>query len=89
MASSLFGTPVNQPAGAIPAPNNLSQIKSMMQMMQASNNPQAMLGTLMNQNPQMQQVMQLVNQYGDPKTAFFETAKVRGVDPNQIINMLK
>lgn len=58
--------------------------------MQNSRNPQAMLGTLMNQNPQMQNVMNIINQYGgDARTAFYETAKERGVDPNQIINMLR
>lgn len=62
----------------------------MMAMMQNSKNPQAMFGTLMNQNPQMQEVMGIINQYGgDARTAFYETAKARGVDPNQIINMLR
>lgn len=44
----------------------------------------------MSQNPQMQNVMNIVNQYGgDARTAFYETAKERGIDPNTIINMLK
>ena len=59
-------------------------------MLQNSKNPSAMFGTLMSQNPQMQNVMSIINQYGgDARTAFYETAKSKGVDPNQIINMLR
>lgn len=69
---------------------NIQQIKSMMQMIQNSNNPSAMLQTLMMQNPQFQSVMQFVNQNGgDPKAAFYALAKQKGVDPNEVINMLK
>ena len=88
MGSSLFG-PANQ-TPVVGTTNNLQQIRNMMAMMQNSKNPQAMLGTLMNQNPQMQNVMNIINQYGgDAKTAFYETAKQKGIDPNQIINMLR
>lgn len=49
--------------------------------------PQAMLNNLMAQNPQ---VMNLINQYGgNPKTAFYELARQKGIDPNQILNMLR
>lgn len=59
-------------------------------MVQNSKNPNAMLGTLMGQNPQMQNVMGIINQYGgDAKKAFYETAKAKGVDPDQILNMLR
>lgn len=34
----------------------------------------------------MQQVMQIVNQYGgDPKKAFYAMAEQKGVDPNAIL----
>lgn len=49
-----------------------------------------MLQSLMASNPQMGQVMNLVQQYnGDAKSAFYDLAKQKGVDPNEIINMLK
>jgi hypothetical protein len=49
-----------------------------------------MLQSIVSQNPQMQQVMTMINSFGgDPKTAFYNMAKQKGVDPNQIINMLK
>ena len=62
----------------------------MMQMLSGNNNPQAMLQMLAAQNPQLRQVLDYVQQSGgDPKEAFYKLAQERGVDPNQIINMLK
>ena len=70
--------------------NNLMQIKNMMNVLRSSNNPQMLLQNMIQQNPQMQQVMNIVRQSGnDPKTAFYTLAKQRGVDPNQILQMLK
>jgi hypothetical protein len=41
-------------------------------------------------NPQMMQVMELVNSMGgDPKAAFYKLAAQKGVDPNSILSMLK
>ena len=61
-----------------------------MAMMQNGGNPQSMLQSLLASNPQLGQVMNLVQQYnGDAKSAFYDLAKQKGVDPNEIINMLK
>ena len=41
-------------------------------------------------NPQMKQVMDIVQKYGgDPMTAFRKEAEARGVDPDEILNMLR
>ena len=80
MASSLFR---NQPT------NNFQNIKSMMNMVKGAQNPQAMLQSMLMNNPNYSQIMNLINQYGDPKSAFFALAQQKGIDPNQIINMLK
>ena len=41
-------------------------------------------------NPQMKQVMDVVNQYGgDPQKAFYAIAEQQGVNPQEILNMLK
>jgi hypothetical protein len=41
-------------------------------------------------NPQLAQVVELVNSMGgDPKAAFYQLAAQRGVDPNSILSMLK
>lgn len=70
--------------------NNLSQIKNMMNMIRSARNPQAMLQSMMQNNPQMRQVMDLINQSGgDPKAAFYKLAQEKGIDPQQILDMLK
>ena len=59
----------------------------MAQMFKATSNPMAMLNQLVNKNPQIQQIIQ---QYGgDPKTAFYKYAEANGIDPNEVLNMLK
>ena len=62
----------------------------MMSMVRGAANPQAMLSQLMMSNPQMQQVMAIVQKHGgDPMKAFMAEAKERGVDPDEILNMLR
>ena len=66
------------------------QFKSMMAMLQNAGNPQALLSSMMQQNPQMRQVMQLVqNNGGDAKKAFYALAQQKGIDPEQILQMLQ
>ena len=49
-----------------------------------------MLQNLIQNNPQMQQVMTLVNQAGgDPKTAFYQMAQAKGVNPEDILSLLR
>lgn len=71
-------------------PQNLGRIKQMMGMVRSAGNPQAMISQIASQNPQMKQVLDLVNQSGgDPKKAFYSACKSRGVDPESIIKMLR
>lgn len=78
---------LQQLAGANP---QLQQIKNMMGMLRGANDPQAVLQQLAQSNPQLKQVMDIVQQHGgDPMAAFQAEAKARGLDPNQIMNMLK
>lgn len=68
----------------------MSQIKQMMGMVNSAQNPQAMLSQLMGNNPQMKQVMDIVNQCGgDPKTAFYKLAEQKGINPQDVLDMLK
>ena len=69
--------------------NNIQNLKGMMNMVKGAQNPEAMLQAMLMNNPNYGQVMNLISQYGDPKSAFYELAKQKGIDPNQIINMLK
>ena len=59
-------------------------------MVKSSRNPQAMLQQLINQNPQVQNVMKYVNDNGgDPKAAFYKLAQEKGVDPNEVLKMFQ
>ena len=62
----------------------------MMQMMQNSGNPQAMLQNMLMNDPRYGDVLKMINAHGgDAKAAFYDLAEQKGVDPNEIINMLK
>ena len=66
------------------------QIRQMMQMVRTAGNPRAMIGQLMQNNPQMQQAMELIKASGnEPKRAFYALAEQKGVDPDSILNQLK
>ena len=67
-----------------------ARIKQMMGLVNSSGNPQMMLNQMLTGNPQFKQVMDLINQSGgDPKKAFYALAEQRGVDPNDILSMLR
>ena len=69
---------------------NLQPIKNMMNMFRSAGNPQMMLQQMTAQNPQMRQVMDLVQQNGgNAKQAFYKLAEQKGVNPDEILNMLK
>lgn len=71
-------------------PPNLAQIKQLMNVFRNAKNPQQMITNMANQNPQIKQVMDMVQNSGkSPKDLFYEMAKQKGVDPNQILNMLR
>ena len=66
------------------------KIKQMMGMVRAAKDPQQAINMLAMNNPQVKQVMDIVEQYGgDSMKAFQETAKQCGVDPDEILGMLK
>ena len=59
----------------------------MAQMFKSASNPNALVNQMMNNNPQ---VRQIINQYGgDPKTAFYKYAEANGIDPNDVLSMLR
>ena len=52
-------------------------------------NPMAALQSIVQQNPNYQNIMNYINQNGgDPKTAFYNLAQEKGIDPTQITRML-
>ena len=49
-----------------------------------------MLNQMMMNNPQMKQVADLINASGgDAKKAFYTLAEQKGIDPNEILSMMK
>ena len=65
-------------------------VRQLMSMVKAAKDPQAALSQLAMNNPQLKQVMDIVQKHGgDPMTAFRNTAAEMGVDPDEIMNMLK
>ena len=74
--------------------NNMIQtagkIKQMMNMVRSAQDPQAALNMMAMNNPQLKQVMDIVQQYGgDSMAAFKALAKENDMDPDEILNMLK
>lgn len=61
-----------------------------MQTVQMAQNPQTALMQMVQNNPQMKQVVEYVNANGgNPKDAFYKLAQERGIDPDSILNSLK
>ena len=76
---------LRQLGGGIPP-----QIRQMISMVKSAGNPQMMISQLMQTNPQMREVMAIVQQYGgDANKAFYAIAEQKGIDPQEILDMLK
>lgn len=85
MSRSANTSPMNQPLL-----NNLQQIKEMMSLVQGASNPTIMMQNMISQNPKLKEIMNFVNQNGgDAKAAFYALAKQKGVDPEQVLSMLR
>ena len=70
--------------------SRLGPIRQMMQTVQAAQNPALAIQQMAGNNPQLQQAMQLVQQSGgDARAAFNKLCQERGIDPQQILGMLK
>ena len=65
-------------------------IRQMMSAVRSAQNPQLALNNLIMQNPQMKQVMDIVQKHGgDPMTALRKEAEAAGINPEEIMGMLK
>lgn len=83
MASSLY----QQLNPQVNVTNNYAQI---FKTLQSSNNPQQALINLAKQNPEVKQTLDLLNTSNkSAKDMFYAMAKLKGVNPNDILNMLK
>lgn len=61
-----------------------------MNTVKAAQNPHTALQALINRNPQLKQVMDIVNQNGgNAEQVFYKLAQEKGINPEEILNMLK
>ena len=66
------------------------QIKRIMNMVNGAQDPQAAMNQMIMGNPHLKQVMDLISQAGgDPKKAFYALAQQKGVDPNDVIDLIR
>lgn len=47
------------------------------------------INQLLQQNPQLKSILNMVKNGSNPKQMFFEMAKQRGINPQSILNLLK
>ena len=64
-----------------------ANVKQMISMFKGLNNPQAMAQQLVSKNPQLKAILDASN--GNYEKAFRDYAKQMGVNPDEIINLLK
>lgn len=70
--------------------DSMSNLKSMIGMLRGSQNPTQMLEGMAMANPQIQQAINYAKQNGgDARTAFYNLAAQKGVDPESILSQLR
>ena len=68
----------------------MQKVKQMIGLINGSQNPSMMLNQMMMSNPQLKQVMDIVQQHGgNAEQAFRTIAEQNGYNPDDIINMMK
>lgn len=83
MSNPIFSS-FNRPT---PQSNN---ILGMMNQIRNAANPQQAAEQMLLNNPNFKEVMNYINQNGgDAKTAFYNLAAQKGVDPNSVLNQLR
>ena len=69
---------------------SIQQIKNMMSMVQMSANPQMALQNIVNQNPNLKNILNLAGSNGaNLQQVFYNMAKQKGVNPEDVINALR
>lgn len=69
---------------------NTETVKSIFSMLNGSSNPYQLLINIAAKNPMIKNIMDSADKSGKSyQDMFYELAKQRGVDPNNIINQLK
>ena len=66
---------------------NLGQAKEMVNQLRSMGNPQAMLNNVISKNPQLKSIIDECG--GDYQKAFYKAAEMQGINPDDILAMLK
>lgn len=68
--------------------SNSNSLLDLMKQVKNSSNPTEMMEKMLTNNPNFQGVVDYINQNGgNAKTAFYNLAAQKGVDPNMILNL--
>lgn len=69
---------------------SMSPIKRMYDTVKYASDPNQAIANMVNKNPRLLQVMNMLRNSGkSPKELFYELAKQKGVDPNEILRQLQ
>ena len=68
---------------------DINSAMAMVNMMRGAKNPQTLLREYARTNQNVREVMEYMDKYADPKTAFYQMASAKGVDPNAILSMIR
>lgn len=70
--------------------SGLNNILGLFNMLKGDANPMQTLQSMAQTNPQIKEAMDYIqNNGGDAQSAFYKLAEQRGIDPNNILNMIK
>jgi len=70
--------------------SNSNSLLDLMRQVKNSSNPTEAMEKMLTNNPNFQGVVNYINQNGgDAKTAFYNLAAQKGVDPNTILSQLR
>ncbi len=86
----MSGNPFNimNPANPMNS-NRMGQIKNMIGMFRNSNNPMQLFQQMAMTNPQMQPIMNRIRQGQNINDIFQEVCQQRGINPQEIMNLIK
>ena len=69
--------------------NSGGGLSNVMNMIKGIKNPNEMLSNMAKSNPQVNMLLNTIKNGGNPKDMFYEIAKQKGVNPDEIIEMAK
>lgn len=88
MASSIYSQMNSQ--NRMQNNGQINQIKQLANALKNSNNPMQLLQNVGQNNPQIANVMSMLNNSGmSAKDMFYQVANQRGINPNDIMSILK